>query len=892
MTNGAQNFVMVGERTNVTGSARFRKLIEANDYAAALEVARQQVENGANMLDVNMDEGMLDSEKAMVTLLNLLAAEPDISRVPIMIDSSKWSVIEAGLKCVQGKSVVNSISLKEGEGPFLDHACKVRRYGAAVVVMAFDEQGQAETAERKFAICQRAYKLLTEKVGFPPEDIIFDPNIFAVATGIEEHNDYAHAYIEATRRIKTELPYVHVSGGVSNLSFAFRGNERVREAMHSVFLYHAIQAGMDMGIVNAGQLALYDDIDPELRELVEDVILNRRSDATDRLLEAAERFKGEGAQKKEVDLSWREKPVEERLVQALVHGIGTYIEQDTEEARQKVERPLHVIEGPLMAGMNVVGDLFGSGKMFLPQVVKSARVMKQAVAYLMPFMEQEKRDLGLADQPSAGKILLATVKGDVHDIGKNIVGVVLQCNNYDVIDLGVMVPVQKILDTARERKVDIIGLSGLITPSLDEMCHVAAEMEREGFDLPLLIGGATTSRVHTAVKISPNYHKSQAIYVTDASRAVGVVSSLMSPEGRPKAIAKVREEYARMADSYARGQAEKARTSIADARDNRLKLDWAVYTPPKPTFLGTRAFKAYDLAELARYIDWTPFFHAWELKGTFPRILDDDKYGEAARNLYDDARAMLKQLIDEKWLTANGAVGFWPANSLGDDIELYADDRRTKRIAVLHTLRQQMARDGSRANLALADFVAPKETGFADYVGSFAVTAGIGEEEVARRFERANDDYSKIMIKALADRLAEAFAEALHEKVRRELWAYAPGEKLSNEQLIAEDYAGIRPAPGYPAQPDHTEKGTLFALLDAEKAAGIKLTESYAMWPAAAVSGLYFSHPESRYFGVGKIGRDQVADYAGRKGWSIEETERWLGTILNYDPKLLADAAE
>jgi 5-methyltetrahydrofolate--homocysteine methyltransferase len=892
MTNGAQNFVMVGERTNVTGSARFRKLIEANDYAAALEVARQQVENGANMLDVNMDEGMLDSEKAMVTLLNLLAAEPDISRVPIMIDSSKWSVIEAGLKCVQGKSVVNSISLKEGEGPFLDHARKVRRYGAAVVVMAFDEQGQAETAERKFAICQRAYKLLTEKVGFPPEDIIFDPNIFAVATGIEEHNDYAHAYIEATRRIKTELPYVHVSGGVSNLSFAFRGNERVREAMHSVFLYHAIQAGMDMGIVNAGQLALYDDIDPELRELVEDVILNRRSDATDRLLEAAERFKGEGAQKKEVDLSWREKPVEERLVHALVHGIGTYIEEDTEEARQKVERPLHVIEGPLMAGMNVVGDLFGSGKMFLPQVVKSARVMKQAVAYLMPFMEQEKRDLGLADQPSAGKILLATVKGDVHDIGKNIVGVVLQCNNYDVIDLGVMVPAQKILDTARERKVDIIGLSGLITPSLDEMCHVAAEMEREGFDLPLLIGGATTSRVHTAVKISPNYHKSQAIYVTDASRAVGVVSSLMSPEGRPKAIAKVREEYARMADSYARGQAEKARTSIADARDNRLKLDWAVYTPPKPTFLGTRAFKAYDLAELARYIDWTPFFHAWELKGTFPRILDDDKYGEAARNLYDDARAMLKQLIDEKWLTANGAVGFWPANSLGDDIELYADDRRTKRIAVLHTLRQQMARDGSRANLALADFVAPKETGFADYVGSFAVTAGIGEEEVARRFERANDDYSKIMIKALADRLAEAFAEALHEKVRRELWAYAPGEKLSNEQLIAEDYAGIRPAPGYPAQPDHTEKGTLFALLDAEKAAGIKLTESYAMWPAAAVSGLYFSHPESRYFGVGKIGRDQVADYAGRKGWSIEETERWLGTILNYDPKLLADAAE
>jgi 5-methyltetrahydrofolate--homocysteine methyltransferase len=892
MTNGAQNFVMVGERTNVTGSARFRKLIEANDYAAALEVARQQVENGANMLDVNMDEGMLDSEKAMSTFLNLIAAEPDISRVPIMIDSSKWSVIETGLKCVQGKSVVNSISLKEGEGPFLDQARKVRRYGAAVVVMAFDERGQAETAQRKFTICQRAYTLLTEKVGFPPEDIIFDPNIFAVATGIEEHNDYARTYIEATRRIKAELPYVHVSGGVSNLSFAFRGNERVREAMHSVFLYHAIQAGMDMGIVNAGQLALYDDIEPELRELVEDVILNRRSDATDRLLEAAERFKGEGAQKKEADLSWREKPVEERLVHALVHGVGTYIEQDTEEARAKAERPLHVIEGPLMTGMNVVGDLFGSGKMFLPQVVKSARVMKQAVAYLMPFMEKEKEELGLAQGEPAGKILLATVKGDVHDIGKNIVGVVLQCNNFEVTDLGVMVPAQKILDTAREKKVDIIGLSGLITPSLDEMCHVAAEMEREGFDLPLLIGGATTSRVHTAVKISPNYHRSQAIYVTDASRAVGVVSGLMSVEERPKAIAKVREEYARMADSYARGQAEKARTSIANARANKLKLEWAGYTPPQPRFLGTRTFKAYDLAELARYIDWTPFFHAWELKGTFPRILEDDKYGEAARDLYEDAQAMLKQLIDEKWLTANGVVGFWPANSVGDDIEIYADDTRTKRAAVLHTLRQQMARDGSRANLALADFVAPKETGRADYIGGFAVTAGIGEEDVARRFERANDDYSKIMVKALADRLAESFAEALHEKVRRELWAYAPDEKLSNEQLIAEDYAGIRPAPGYPAQPDHTEKGTLFALLDAEKEAGVKLTESYAMWPAAAVSGFYFSHPESRYFGVGKIGRDQVADYAGRKGWSIEEAERWLGPILNYDPKLLADAAE
>jgi 5-methyltetrahydrofolate--homocysteine methyltransferase len=891
VSNAAQNFVMVGERTNVTGSARFRKLIEANDYAAALEIARQQVENGANMLDVNMDEGMLDSEKAMGTLLNLIAAEPDISRVPIMIDSSKWSVIETGLKCVQGKSVVNSISLKEGEGPFLDHARKVLRYGAAVVVMAFDEQGQAETAERKFEICKRAYKLLTEKVGFPPEDIIFDPNIFAVATGIEEHNDYARAFIDATRRIKQELPYVHVSGGVSNLSFAFRGNERVREAMHSVFLYHAIQAGMDMGIVNAGQLALYDDIDPELRDLVEDVILNRRSDATDRLLEAAERYKGGASQKKEADLSWREKPVEERLTYALVHGIGGYIEEDTEEARLKVERPLHVIEGPLMTGMNVVGDLFGAGKMFLPQVVKSARVMKQAVAYLMPFMEKEKEEQGLAQGEPAGKVLLATVKGDVHDIGKNIVGVVLQCNNYEVIDLGVMVHSQVILDTARERNIDIVGLSGLITPSLDEMCHVAAEMERQGFDLPLLIGGATTSRVHTAVKISPNYHRGQAIYVTDASRAVGVVSGLMSKEERPKHIAKVREEYERMAESYARGQEEKTRAPLAQARANALKLDWAGYTPPKPSFLGARTFKAFDLAELVRYIDWTPFFQAWELKGQYPRILEDDKYGEAARHLFDDAQAMLQQIIAEKWLTANAVVGFWPANSVGDDIKLYADETRKTPFATLHTLRQQMARDSGRTNLALADFVAPKDTGLADYVGGFAVTAGIGEEDVARRFERANDDYSKIMVKALADRLAEAFAEALHQKVRRELWGYAPNENLSNQDLIAEEFAGIRPAPGYPAQPDHTEKRTLFTLLDAENEIGVKLTESCAMWPAAAVSGFYFSHPESRYFGVGKIGRDQVEDYAARKGWSIEEAERWLGPILNYDPKRLADAA-
>jgi 5-methyltetrahydrofolate--homocysteine methyltransferase len=882
---------MVGERTNVTGSARFRKLIEANDYAAALEVARQQVESGANMLDVNMDEGMLDSEAAMQTFLNLIAAEPDISRVPIMIDSSKWSVIEAGLKCVQGKSVVNSISMKEGEEPFLEHARKILRYGAAVVVMAFDETGQAETAERKFEVCKRAYELLTEKVGFPPEDIIFDPNIFAVATGIEEHNDYGRAFIEATRRIKEELPHVHVSGGVSNLSFAFRGNEQVREAMHSVFLYHAIQVGMDMGIVNAGQLALYDDIEPELRKLVEDVVLNRREDATDRLLEAAERYKGGASQKKEADLSWREKPVEERLTYALVHGIGTYVEEDTEEARAKAERPLHVIEGPLMNGMNVVGDLFGAGKMFLPQVVKSARVMKQAVAYLMPFMEKEKKELGLTEQKAAGKVLLATVKGDVHDIGKNIVGVVLQCNNYEVIDLGVMVHSQVILETAREKQVDIIGLSGLITPSLDEMCHVASEMEREGFDVPLLIGGATTSRVHTAVKISPNYQRSQAIYVTDASRAVGVVSGLMSEEQRPEQIAKVRTEYKQMAESYARGQAEKSRASLAQARANALKLDWSGYTPPKPGHFGARVIENYDLATLARYIDWTPFFQTWELKGQYPRILDDDKYGEAARHLFDDAQAMLKQIIDEKWLTANAVVGFWPANTVGDDIALFADETRKIPLATLHTLRQQMRRDGSKPNLALADFVAPKETGIADYVGGFAVTAGIGEEDVARRFERANDDYSKILVKSLADRLAEAFAEALHEKVRRELWGYAPDETLSNEQLIAENYAGIRPAPGYPAQPDHTEKRTLFTLLDAENKIGVKLTESCAMWPAAAVSGLYFSHPESRYFGIGKIGRDQVADYAARKGWTVEEAERWLGPILSYDPKRAADAA-
>ena len=885
MTNAGATFINIGERTNVTGSARFRKLIEADDYAAAVEVARHQVENGAQIIDVNMDEGLLDSEHAMVTFLNLIAAEPDISRVPVMIDSSKWPVIEAGLKCVQGKGIVNSISLKEGEDPFFEHARKVLRYGAAVVVMAFDEEGQADSAARKYDICKRAYGLLTGKLGFPPEDIIFDPNIFAVATGIEEHNNYALDFIEATRKIKQNLPYVHVSGGVSNLSFSFRGNNKVREAMHSVFLYHAIQAGMDMGIVNAGQLAIYEDIEPELRECVEDVILNRRGDATDRLLETAQRYQGQGGKKREEDLSWREAPVEERITHALVSGIATYIVEDTEEARTKAKRPLHVIEGPLMDGMNTVGDLFGSGKMFLPQVVKSARVMKQAVAHLTPFMDKEKEELGLEGARTAGKILLATVKGDVHDIGKNIVGVVLQCNNYEVIDLGVMAPAQQILETAREKKVDIIGLSGLITPSLDEMCHVAAEMEREGFDIPLLIGGATTSQVHTAVKIDPNYNKGQTIYVVDASRAVGVTSKLLSENERDGYIAGIRQDYARVAEGYARGQQAKRRTAIGEARANKVALDWSSYQPPQPTFTGTRAFREVDLAEIRRYIDWTPFFSTWEMKGQYPRILDDDKYGEAARGLFDDAQTLLDRITQEKWLTANGVVGLWPANTVGDDdIEIYTDEGRSKRRAVLHTLRQQMARDKGRANTALADFLAPKETGLADYIGGFAVTAGLGEDPHLKRFEEAHDDYSKIMLKALADRLAEAFAEMLHETLRKELWGYARDESLSAEELIAEKYQGIRPAPGYPAQPDHTEKATLFKLLDAEKATGIKLTESYAMWPGASVSGLYFSHPECRYFGVGKIERDQIVDYAARKGWDVQKCEKWLAPILNYDP--------
>jgi len=880
-------FVNIGERTNVTGSAKFRKLITAGDYAAALSIAREQVENGAQVIDVNMDEGLLDSEAAMVTFLNLIAAEPDIARVPVMVDSSKFSVIEAGLKCLQGKAVVNSISMKEGEAAFIDHAKIVRRYGAAVVVMAFDEKGQADTFERKTKICQRAYDILVNQVGFPPEDIIFDPNIFAIATGMEEHNNYGVDFIEAARWIKANLPHVHVSGGVSNLSFSFRGNERVREAMHSVFLFHAIKAGMDMGIINAGQIAVYDDLDPELRDACEDVVLNRRPDASERLLALAEKFRGAGQAAKEVDLAWRERPVEKRLSHALVHGITDFIETDVEEARTRATRPLDVIEGPLMDGMNIVGDLFGSGKMFLPQVVKSARVMKQAVAYLMPFMEKEKEQRrlagGVAERSSNGKIVMATVKGDVHDIGKNIVGVVLQCNNYEVVDLGVMVPAAKILETARAEKADIIGLSGLITPSLDEMCHVAAEMERQGFELPLMIGGATTSRVHTAVKIHPNYRRGQAVYVNDASRAVGVAQALMSANARAPYVAELRGEYAKIASAHARAQEEKTRLPLGQARGNALKLDWSgAYVPPKPNFIGTRTLTDYPIAELVDFIDWTPFFQTWELNGKYPAILDDAKFGPAARSLYEDARAMLDKIVAERWFKASAVAGFWPANSVGDDIQVYADEARGTPVAVFHSLRQQLSKREGRFNEALSDFVAPRDSKLADYIGAFTVTAGIGEDEVADRFKRANDDYSAIMVKALADRLAEAFAERLHQRVRKDLWGYASDEALSRDEVIAEKYRGIRPAPGYPAQPDHTEKGTLFKLLDSERI-GVKLTESFAMWPGAAVSGLYFSHPQSHYFGVGKIERDQVEDYAKRKGWSVAECERWLAPILNYN---------
>jgi len=878
-------FVNVGERTNVTGSAKFRKLVTAGDYASALAIARDQVENGAQIIDVNMDEGLLDSELAMTTFLNLVAAEPDIARVPVMVDSSKFSVIEAGLKCLQGKPVVNSISMKEGEEAFIHHAKIVRRHGAAVVVMAFDEKGQADTFERKTQICKRAYDILVNKVGFPPEDIIFDPNIFAIATGMEEHNGYGVAFIEATRWLRENLPFSHVSGGVSNLSFSFRGNERVREAMHSVFLYHAIKAGMDMGIVNAGQMAVYDDLDPELREACEDVVLNRRPDAAERLLALAEKFRGAGKEAREVDLAWRERTVDKRLAHALVHGITDFIETDVEEARKNSKRPLDVIEGPLMDGMNVVGDLFGSGKMFLPQVVKSARVMKQAVAYLMPYMDKEKAESGSTRNSSNGKIVMATVKGDVHDIGKNIVGVVLQCNNYDVIDLGVMVPAAKILETAKAENADIIGLSGLITPSLDEMCHVAAEMERQGFNVPLLIGGATTSRVHTAVKIHPNYRRGQTVYVNDASRAVGVAQALMSDEGRPNYVADVRAEYAKISAAHARGQEEKNRLPLSAARANALKLDWSgAHIPPKPNFLGTKVLADYPVKELIDFIDWTPFFSTWELTGKYPAILKDEKVGPAARSLFEDAQAMLEKIVEEHWFKASAVFGFWPANADGDDIHLFKDEAREKPLVTLHTLRQQLAKREGRFNVALSDFVAPRASSLGDYIGAFTVTAGLGEDDVAERFKQANDDYSAILVKALADRLAEAFAERLHQRVRREFWGYAPDEVLSTYELIAEKYPGIRPAPGYPAQPDHTEKGTLFGLLGGERAIGVKLTESYAMWPGASVCGLYFSHPQSAYFGVGKIERDQVIDYAKRKSWSVEECERWLAPILNYDP--------
>ena len=877
------NFVNIGERTNVTGSAKFRRLILEGDFQAGLAIAREQVENGAQIIDVNMDDGMLDGPAAMTTFLNLIAVEPDIARVPVMIDSSSWAIIEAGLRCVQGKPIVNSISLKEGEESFLAQAKRIRRYGAAVVVMAFDERGQGESAERRYEICARAYKLLTEVADMPPEDIVFDPNVFAVATGMAEHNDYANAFFEAVRMLRANLPHCHISGGVSNVSFAFRGNNPVREAMHSAFLYHAIRAGMDMGIVNAGQLTVYEDIPAELRERVEDVLLNRRpDDATERLLEIAQQHRGDGTvARSTLDLSWRQAPVDKRLEHALVHGIDAYVVEDTEEARLQAARPIEVIEGPLMAGMNVVGDLFGAGKMFLPQVVKSARVMKKAVAHLLPFIEAEKA--GGTSGPR-GRIVMATVKGDVHDIGKNIVGVVLQCNNFEVIDLGVMVPCAKILETARREKADMIGLSGLITPSLQEMAYVASEMRRLDFDVPLLIGGATTSKAHTATKLVPNYD-GPVVHVVDASRAVGVASALVSEGQRAPFLADVRREYERIAADRAGGGVRSGTEPLAAARANGAAIDWTGVTPARPQQLGLSLFDDYDLTSLVARIDWRPFFAAWELHGRFPAILEDTRVGEAARTLYDDAQAMLHRLVAEKWLRPRAVVGLWPANAVADDIEIYADETRRQIKARVHTLRQQMTRAGDgRANLALADFVAPKESGMADYLGGFAVTAGAEIEARAAAFKAAHDDYSAILLQALGDRLAEAFAEHMHERVRREIWGYAPDEELSNEDLIGEKYRGIRPAPGYPACPDHSEKRTLFDLLGAEARAGIRLTESFAMYPASSVSGYYFAHPESRYFGLGRIGRDQVADYARRKGVSVATVERWLAPNLAYDP--------
>jgi 5-methyltetrahydrofolate--homocysteine methyltransferase len=875
-------FVNVGERTNVTGSAKFRKLIEAGDYAAAVDIARQQVANGAQMIDVNMDEGMLDSAAAMAKFLSLIAGEPDIARVPFMIDSSKWSVIEAGLKCVQGKAIVNSISLKEGEEAFLAQARLVMRYGAAVVVMAFDEQGQADTIERKVKICERAYELLTARIGFAPEDIIFDPNIFAVATGIEEHNRYSLDFIEATAAIKRRMPAVHVSGGVSNVSFSFRGNDPVREAMHSVFLYHAIRAGLTMGIVNAGQLAIYEDIPADLRERCEDVILARRADATERLLEIAAGFKGGGSVKRGDDLEWRKLPVEERLQHALVKGLDEFVLEDTEEARLKARRPLDVIEGPLMDGMNVVGDLFGAGKMFLPQVVKSARVMKKAVSVLVPYIEQQKD----GTSRSNGKVVIATVKGDVHDIGKNIVGVVLQCNNFEVVDLGVMASCEKILEAATREGAHLIGLSGLITPSLDEMVHVAKEMQRLGYTQPLLIGGATTSPAHTAVKIDPQY-SGAVIYVKDASRSVGVCQQLATNSTREAYIAGIKAEHERRREQHRNKGVKAPQLTLPQARAKKLKIDWGAYTPPVPRFLGVRAFDDYPLEELKPYIDWMPFFNAWEFAGKFPDILHDPKIGEAATSLYADATRMLEQLIAQQWLRARAVVGFFPANSTGDDdIVVFTDEGRKNPHVRLHHLRQQKSKPQNQAQSCLADFVAPLGSGRADYVGAFAVTAGIGIEEHVARFEAAHDDYSSIMLKALADRLAEALAERLHERVRRELWGYAATEQLDAAGLIREDYQGIRPAPGYPACPEHTEKATLWRLLDPEQNAGIRLTESFAMLPTAAVSGFYFSHPAAHYFGVGQIDRDQVASYAQRKGWTLAEAERWLAPNLGYDPDL------
>ncbi|KAA3439700.1 methionine synthase [Rufibacter hautae] len=879
------NFVNIGERTNVTGSKKFARLILNEQYEEALAIARGQVENGAQIIDVNMDEGMLDSEAAMTLFLNLIASEPDIARVPIMIDSSKWSVIEAGLKCVQGKAIVNSISLKEGEEKFKEHARKVRSYGAAVVVMAFDEEGQADNYERRIQICERAYNILTKEVGFPAEDIIFDPNILTVATGMEEHNNYAVDFINATRWIKQNLPGAKVSGGVSNISFSFRGNDPVREAMHSVFLYYAIKAGLDMGIVNAGMLEVYEEIPKDLLERVEDVLLNRRPDATERLVEFAETVKNKG---KEIvrDEAWRNEPVQKRLTHALVKGLVEYIDQDVEEARHLFSKPLEVIEGPLMDGMNVVGDLFGEGKMFLPQVVKSARVMKKAVAYLLPYIEEEKVRAAANGDTSTrqtnGKILMATVKGDVHDIGKNIVGVVLACNNYEVIDLGVMTPADKILDAAREHNVDVIGLSGLITPSLDEMVHVAREMERQNFNIPLLIGGATTSRAHTAVKVAPAYNGT-VVHVLDASRSVPVVGNLLSPENKEKFAQDTRLEYDQMREGYLSRQKDKKYLPLPQARANKLPIEWKaedVYTPAKT---GVQVFQNFPLEELVPYIDWTPFFQAWELHGKFPKLLEDAVVGEAATKLYADAQVLLQRIVDEKLLTANGVAGLFPANSVGDDdVEIYTDEARTEILTHFRTLRQQGLKGPNVPNLALADFVAPKETGLDDYTGGFAVTAGIGLDELVEQFEADHDDYHSIMAKALADRLAEAFAEKLHEIVRKEIWAYEPEESLTNEDLIKEKYQGIRPAPGYPACPDHTEKTTLFQLLDVEKNTGISLTESLAMYPTAAVSGMYFAHKQSRYFGLGKIEKDQVTDYAQRKGMTVEETERWLSPILNY----------